>query len=65
MLNRAVVRTIVVMLVVSVSILAQEKEGQGIESRTFVERREALMDALGEGVAVLYSQGRQTETGPV
>ena len=53
-----------VVFVISVSILAQEKEEQGIESpRTFVERREALMDSLKEGVAVLYSQGRETDTG--
>jgi Xaa-Pro aminopeptidase len=65
MLNRAVAGAIVVVLFISVSILAQEKEEQGIESRTFVERREALMDSMKEGVAVLYSQGRQTEAGPV
>ena len=66
MLNRAVAGAILVVFVISVSILAQEKKEQGIESpRTFVERREALMDSLKEGVAVLYSQGRQTETGPV
>ena len=65
MLNRTVTGVVVVVLLISASILAQEKGGQGIESRTFVERRETLMAELKEGVAVLYSQGRQTETGPV
>jgi len=66
MVNRAVVGTILVVFVISVSVLAQEKEERSIESaQTFVERREALMGLLEDGVAVLYSQGRQTETGPV
>jgi Xaa-Pro aminopeptidase len=41
--------------------MEQEKSTEA--SKRFVERREALMESLGQGIAVLYSQGHQTDTG--
>jgi len=49
-----------------VHLLAQESKTSdpppfGMD--TFHARRQALMDSIGEGVAVLFSQGEETETG--
>jgi Xaa-Pro aminopeptidase len=64
MRSKAIVSIILVVFILPLCILAQEKGEQGIESpRAFVERREALMDSLAEGIAVLYSRGQQSETG--
>jgi len=64
MRSKAIVGTIPVLFVLSVSVLSQEKKEPGIElPDTFVERREALMASLGDGIAVLYSQGRENDTG--
>jgi len=64
MRTKAIVGTVLVFFIFSVSILSQEKEEQSIKlPHTFVDRREALMGSVGEGVTVLYSQGCQTETG--
>jgi Xaa-Pro aminopeptidase len=42
---------------------ASPKDPPPIGTETFKARRQALMDSLGEGVAVLLSQGEETETG--
>ncbi len=64
MRSKIVVATILACFMFSVSVLSQDKEQQSIElPHIFVNRRAALMDSLGQGIAVLYSQGRRTETG--
>ena len=64
MRSNAIVGAIPVLFMFSTFILADEKGERSTQSpHPFVDRREALMRSLGEGIAVLYSQGRETETG--
>ena len=57
-------RIFMVLLILSALVLAQNKEEKNIQfPKTYLERREALLQSLGEGIAVLYSQGIETETG--
>jgi Xaa-Pro aminopeptidase len=53
-----------IVVVLSATIFAEEKRDSVAEQyKPFAERRAALMEALGHGVAVLYSQGRDADTG--
>lgn len=64
MRSKAIVGTILIFLILNASVLSGQKEEKSIESpHRFIERREALMESLGQGIAVLYSQGRETDTG--
>ncbi|UCG58731.1 MAG: aminopeptidase P N-terminal domain-containing protein, partial [Phycisphaerales bacterium] len=64
MWSKAVVGAIVVVFPLSVGVLAKGIQEESIRlPDTFLARREALMDSVAEGIAVLYSQGRRTETG--
>ncbi|MBN1359747.1 MAG: aminopeptidase P family protein [Sedimentisphaerales bacterium] len=64
MKHRQTVTAILLLFLPSVFSFAQDTSQQSVQSaHPFVDRREALMRSLGEGIAVLYSQGSRTETG--
>jgi Xaa-Pro aminopeptidase len=56
--------TVIAAACLACTAFAQGKTQQGVQApHPFVDRREALMRSLGDGIAVLYSQGHRTETG--
>lgn len=52
-----------VVLCLTTAVPARQNDREDLSSRIFLQRRQALMDSLGCGVAVLYSQGHETDTG--
>jgi Xaa-Pro aminopeptidase len=64
MSDHVVFRILMIFFMLGAFVLAQEQEENNLKSpKTFAERREALLQSLGEGIAVLYSQGIETGTG--
>jgi Xaa-Pro aminopeptidase len=58
-----IIATLLIFIIGAPAILTADNPPASFTSDVFKQRRQALMDSLGEGTAVLYSRGYDTQTG--